>query len=217
MIPRTVHFIYGFWDSKPMHELYKNTMQAWEKEGAEVKLWNKEECEVLIASQVPQWLSFYHSLSRNVQKCDFARCVIIYTQGGYYADLDCVPRGFSWVEAEAIYLVEHISAPTMCEKIARVHKIRRGVPELSVRVANYFFGAKKGHASVLAVINKIQERCKENPNVVGDADYYVLYTTGPSALTRAIHEYDAKLIQYLNTIVHFQTGSWRCAKDSLQK
>jgi mannosyltransferase OCH1-like enzyme len=156
----------------------------------------------------------YYNLPRNIQRADFIRYLIVFDQGGYYCDLDARPGPVTLSnQKDCIYFVEHISSDEWCQETIKKYPIREGIPELKRRIANYYFGAIPRHESLLKIINLLIQRVTKFPIVVGDPDYYVLYTTGPSVVTRAVQNY--RIIEY-NTkwyVSHLCTGTWRNGCD----
>jgi hypothetical protein len=201
--------------------LYADTVAQWAKQGWRVKVWTRAQCEALVTST--KYARLYHKLERNVQRSDLIRLVIIWMHGGFYCDLDCIPtKGnlFDFVKShddtKAVYFIEHISTST--DLVAKLHPIRRGQPELAQRLANFLFGAEPRHDSVQAILDLVEKRCEENPQVVGDPDYYVLFTTGPSALTRALSDCKRNgftILPHASWCTHLMTGSWRGGRDAL--
>ncbi len=210
-IPRIIHFVYGIWSTQPMTKYFVDTMKSWQYRAWTIKLWNKKQCEELVA-KYPQYVDLYHRLPRNIQRADFIRYLIVYDQGGYYADLDCKPAAIPLPEyKDCIYFVEHISSDQWCQETVKKYPIREGVPELKTRIANFFFGAIKGHESLLKIIELLIQRVSRFPNEI--TEYGVLFTTGPSVVTRAITqnyaiEYNTRLY-----LLHLCTGTWRNGCD----
>lgn len=225
-IPKIAHFVYGLWDSGPLPKNFQHTMNMWEKQGWNVVLWNLIECLQLL-KKYPQYQEIYDKFPRNVQKADFIRYLIVYDKGGFYFDLDCIPINHLIPlisDRESVYFVETLTPITWPEETVRLFPIRKGIPEFRERIANYAFGAVSEHFSILLILQKVIQRISENPNIVGDSSYYVLYTTGPSALTRVIQIIRPawpvqklcvlSILQSNNVIKHLETGTWRNNQDA---
>jgi mannosyltransferase OCH1-like enzyme len=198
----------------------KKTINFWKLQGFETKLWSKSEAENIL-EDFPMYKTTYAKLKRNVQKADFLRYILILRFGGFYMDLDCVPAGSvslkTLLSKKAVYFVEHVSSNSWCLQTVELYPIRERVPELSTRIANYSFGAIPGHESLDIILEKIKERINQFPDIVGDPDYYVLFTTGPPAVTRALSENNYSFVQKQEAdsiIFHKCAGSWRCGKDA---
>jgi hypothetical protein len=130
----------------------------------------------------------------------------------------------SWKNTTSLFFVEHLMAPSWGARSAELYPIRQNVPEYCERLANYAFAANKHHFAVRNILETVLERCTLFPQPVFDPDYYVLFTTGPSALTRAVQPLrdgsgpqDLLVVDNLlaNTIIyHEATGTWRNNKDA---
>jgi mannosyltransferase OCH1-like enzyme len=212
IIPRVIHFVYGIWSTKPMPAYFAETIKLWQDRAWTTKLWNKQQCEELI-KKYPQYSEIYYKLPRNIQRADFIRYLIVYDEAGFFSDLDCRPAAITLSDQkDCIYFVEHISSDKWCEETVKRYPIREGVPELKTRISNYFFGAVVHHESLLKIIELLIQRVTKFPNVVGDPDYFCLYTCGPSVVTRVAQnyriEYNTKLY-----VSHLCTGTWRNGCD----
>jgi mannosyltransferase OCH1-like enzyme len=197
-----------------MTQYFADTIEMWRARNWQVVVWNAEQCNKLV-EQYPQYSDLYHNLARNIQRADFIRYLIVFDRGGYYCDLDCRP-GASPIahKAECVYFVEHVATDEWCAKSAQVYPIRESVPESKIRMANYFFGAVARHNSTQAILDEVVKRLTKFPKPVHDPDYYVLFTTGPSALTRAVQNFsdyfEHKSLYYIE---HLCTGTWRNETD----
>ena len=228
-IPRVVHFVYGLWDDfDSLPRAFRRNMEDWHRQGFDVKLWNKERCEDLLHSR-PEYgriVDMYQSFKRNVQKADLIRYCIVYDQGGFYMDLDALPGDDSLfahsasASKNAVFFVERIVGSAFARRQADVHPIREGLPEIEERIANYAFGCVPRHVSLLLVMNEVERRVKKFPMPTGDPDYYVIFTTGPSAVTRALqqvrHREDVHIFERPESrslVRHKCTGTWRQAGD----
>ena len=93
MIPKKIHQI--FWDFKGLGgtispedqknaETYKELHPAWS-----YKLWNLEDANELVSTDF-QWFENTWNRMNNIMKCDTLRSMIMYKEGGVYADLDSI-------------------------------------------------------------------------------------------------------------------------------
>ena len=218
-IPRVAHFVYGLWDDTPMSDLFVNTIQQWEQKGWKIKVWDKQMCEHLLVLY-PEYKQLYDGFHRHVQRADLARYMIVHSEGGFYFDLDCLPVGhFSIPNKDAVFFVETVITNDFVQETASI-PIREGLPELPTRIANYAFGAVVGHHSLLAVMEVVKQRTLKFPIPVAPVDYYVLFTTGPSALTRALYNLGSEPSLVIiskkkadHILKHGCTGTWRNRRD----
>lgn len=93
-IPHIIHFI---WISKDDHYIdndipakYNKYIKTWQDNNPEFQFmfWSGKKIFDLIHNFLPEFLSFYTSLSETIKKCDFARFCVVYLMGGVYSDLD---------------------------------------------------------------------------------------------------------------------------------
>lgn len=226
-IPENIHFVYGLWDKGALPPLYEQTYQLWKFQGWNVKLWGLEEVKKLL--DLPQYAhekKIYQSLSRNIQKADFIRYLIIYHEGGFYFDLDCQPAQDSLLKAlrsnlrsyKELFFVETITSEDFAKKTAELYPIRKGIPETTVRVSNFAFGCCKGSATLKKILQLVTKRCKKNPHLT--CEYDVLYTTGPDCVTEVITQQikSVKLIYDTNRyMTHLALHDWYHNKDIVQE
>jgi mannosyltransferase OCH1-like enzyme len=127
-----------------------------------------------IADRAPQWLSTYDTLPRMIQRVDFFRYLIVYLDGGMYADMDmisylpCDPLldGANCVLGIEIHLRKHLQAEL-------------GYPQ-PWQLANFIFAAVPGHPFLGALLEEI---ARSTTKPVQD-DEFVQEITGPRMLTR---------------------------------
>jgi len=228
-IPKTIHFVYGLWDDfDKMPPTFQETIDAWGRVGFKTKLWNRDMCEGLLTSrpEYGKYIAMYRKFPRNVQRADFIRYLIVYDQGGFYMDLDANPGHVSLYDhgvmsyKKAVFFVEVVVDEEFSSRQAEVHPIREGVPEAHERIANYAFGSTANHVALKLILGEVERRWLKFQAVAGDPDYYVLFTTGPSAVTRALllvrmhkslHVFEKEAAHSL--VNHTSAGTWRSAKD----
>jgi len=86
-----IHQIYldydGFWP-----DIFQESKDSWSSiPNTEYKLWSEEDIEELV-KKYPDMEELYHRVQYPIQRVDLARWIIIYDQGGLYADLDVVNK-----------------------------------------------------------------------------------------------------------------------------
>jgi inositol phosphorylceramide mannosyltransferase catalytic subunit len=127
-----------------------------------------------IADRAPRWLPTYDALPRMIQRVDFFRYLIVYLDGGMYADIDMV----SYLPCDP--LLDGAS----CVLGIEIHLHRHLQVELGYaqpwQLANFIFAAVPGHSFLGALLEEIA-RSATKP--VRD-DELVQETTGPRMLTR---------------------------------
>ncbi|AQQ73760.1 putative glycosyltransferase [Kurlavirus BKC-1] len=81
------------WKSTKLPESCKEFVKTWKTTHADYlyKFYLDEDLREAVKKFVPQHLSLYDAMARNIERVDFARYAILYGLGGAYADLDTVP------------------------------------------------------------------------------------------------------------------------------
>src|SRR5262245_62764866 len=89
-IPRILHQTWRTLELPPQftawHTRWKELHPAWEH-----RFYDDETITRIVRERAPQWLQTYETLPRNIQRLDFFRYLIVYMDGGLYADIDMVP------------------------------------------------------------------------------------------------------------------------------
>tara|TARA_R110000744_G_scaffold344938_2_gene450344 strand:- start:329 stop:994 length:666 start_codon:yes stop_codon:yes gene_type:complete len=57
----------------------------------EYKLWDLKDIEEMIIDFFPEYICLWTEMRYNIQRCDFARYMILYKYGGFYIDCDVYP------------------------------------------------------------------------------------------------------------------------------
>eukprot|EP01118_Nematostelium_gracile_P009062 TRINITY_DN3038_c0_g1_i1.p1 TRINITY_DN3038_c0_g1~~TRINITY_DN3038_c0_g1_i1.p1 ORF type:complete len:306 (+),score=45.44 TRINITY_DN3038_c0_g1_i1:187-1104(+) len=104
-IPRIIHQIWKTNDTSTY--TLRPSSRDWQNQnpGFEYKLWTDDQIEQLIKEEYPWLYEDYKSYPYNIQRADLARYVLLYHEGGTYADLDAWPghNGLtSWLEHSVV-------------------------------------------------------------------------------------------------------------------
>jgi hypothetical protein len=214
MITHELHFMFGLWDTGPMPTRFEDNLETWKRALPQlsVKVWNRPGCFELL--QKYQELKWVFQL-RPVQQADVVRLLIIYDQGGWYNDLDTRPvpdAATTWEscsDKKMVVITEHVcDAETV--QMSCSYRYREGVPEDSVRIANFSFGAAAQTTFLWKCIQLAELRCKRFSS--GSDDYYPIFTTGPDVITTAYHatKPDSSLLLSVGQwCAHAANGTWR--------
>jgi len=212
---RTAHFMYGLWDTGPIPDHLQRNIDAWGRQGWTIKVWNRDMVMELIhkypaCEQILPWLK------RKVYLADMARLLAVYDEGGHYFDLDTQPE-------PRRNLLEHLNRHQPSEIFYAEHevgvyhvlwswpkRIRKGVLEHPVRLANLAFGACPGNAFIKANIDLLVQRCTEFKD--DHDDYAVLFKTGPMCTTDSVK--GAHVVDGEHWFRHKPEHSWTNNKDS---
>ncbi len=172
-IPRVLH---QTWKSHDLPEAWQGCRDSWRRHhpGWRFRLWTDDDNRRLIADHHPAFLATYDAFPRPIQRVDAAKYFILYTHGGVYADLDC--ECLKPVEA----LIEGGGAV--------VGRTRDRVIE------GAFFASPPGHPLWRQTFREMRQPpllprlCR----AVGYRAAYVLFSTGPRMLKRAVRKYLAR-------------------------
>jgi len=190
--------------------------------------------EAFIDREFPEYRRVFDGFRFPIQRYDFFRYLAIYRLGGFYFDLD-------------VLLATDLSPllPTGCvfpfEGLTFSRLLRSY--GMDWEIGNYAFGASPGHAFLEAVIENCVRAQREpawvEPMMRGvpplsDAEYYVLYSTGPGLVSRTLAENlalaktvtvlfpdDVCDVEFWNRFgnfgVHLMEGTWRPSSSYLRR
>ncbi|MDM3870633.1 glycosyltransferase [Porticoccus sp. W117] len=215
-IPQRAHFIFGLWSDDPLPPEFQQTIDRWQRQGWEAKLWGRSEVEALIA-KYPEVEAVYRQVPRDVQRADIARYLIVWEHGGFYMDCDAGPIHFSLLnflqkkkEAEAVYFIEEVLAQKWIDWRSQ-HHMRQQIPEKHPeKICNYLFGSVSGHAVIRACLDEALRRCNLFAGQDID-DLGVLTTTGPEVTTDVVQSRRGEVVVRHSKYFcdHGRTGTWR--------
>jgi len=192
MIPKIIHQIYFNLYDKSVEEipLYKKSIETLKKINPNYNhiLWTEKKCEKLLKSQGNKYFDFYKQMKYNIQRIDFMRFVILYTQGGFYADLD---------------LLNIKKLDTLLNKKFVGYTFKKFIPKHPEFIQSDFFGAPKNSKIFLLLM----DLCEPNYNKVISKKIYnqwkgrfVLQTTGPRYVSRIIKKYIPSYVPHQNIV-----------------
>lgn len=217
-IPKIIHLICAGKQPPEKYALFVERMQ-WMHPSWTIKIWDDETALSVVSMHFPEWVETYMAYPLPVQRADIFRIMITYLQGGFYLDLDmfCFKPLDELCKHEAVLGIEKILSQDECLRLNHRYP---------VRIANYMFGSKPGHALWTDFL-----QAAKNKSVNGIAsENDVLEITGPGLLTNVVHETKDK---YPNIVllenkegvclkscgpaschygvyaVHYHAGSWR--------
>eukprot|EP00054_Salpingoeca_dolichothecata_P010483 m.58504 g.58504 ORF g.58504 m.58504 type:complete len:329 (+) comp19017_c0_seq1:135-1121(+) len=196
---RTIHFMYGLWDTTEMSAEFKANKLAWMRlnPGWSFKVWNASEIKQLWKKEFPEYRDLWKQ-TRPIQRADIARLMVVLKYGGIYADLDCAPTkpiddifftvGFRRYSHHTVLCVEDIKTEAEMRTSAS-WPIRQGIPEHPTRIANYVFFAAPDSPLLKRALALAASRVRNTPSIFyqagngGHNPYAIIYTTGPDVLT----------------------------------
>jgi inositol phosphorylceramide mannosyltransferase catalytic subunit len=131
-----------------------------------------------IRERASKWLPTFERLPTIVQRTDFFRYLVVYLDGGLYADVDTIaykPSDALLENRDCLLSVEH--------EITPVEQRRLGFRQ-PFQLANCIFAAAPGHPFFLALLEEIARQPGQHVRTDDD----VLNSTGPYLLTRLAYE-----------------------------
>jgi mannosyltransferase OCH1-like enzyme len=190
MIPPLLH---QTWKSATLPDEIARYCASWieHNPAIERRFYDDDACLDVVRRSFPAWFDAYQALPFPVQKADFFRYLIVYRDGGFYADVDmeCLrPMDRFLAMDGALFSVE-----------AHLTETRRR--ELGYRrpyqLANCIFAAEPRHPFLLRVIERVAQIAIERP---ARSRAEVEDTTGPRMLTRAFYDQPAADVRLLEQI-----------------
>tara|TARA_R100001369_G_scaffold90106_1_gene128625 strand:+ start:589 stop:1311 length:723 start_codon:yes stop_codon:yes gene_type:complete len=178
MIPRIIHQIYFNLHNKEIEDIpLFNTSRKRIQElhpDYEYKLWKEDECNRLVATQLPWCFDFYKSMRYDIQRIDFMRFVILYLHGGIYSDLDLIP-------------IQKFDR--LLNQVFFANTLKGLIPNHNEYVQNDFMGSVKG----FSLWKHLLTHCPKNYQQKASMEVYdvrkarfVLQTTGPRYFSRIL-------------------------------
>lgn len=180
----TPKILYQTWKNYDVPKEFLKNMARWKvlappEEGWQHILLSDSDLRKLVETNVPQHLAKYDSFTKNIERVDFARCVMMYL-GGVYADLDTYPlrKIDTWLETNKIVFgrepIEHA----------------REIYSREVVLCNAFMISPPKQQFWLDFMNYIMENYEYNFRPVDN--------TGPMAMTKF---YESNPDQFGNIII----------------
>ncbi|MGE3415864.1 MAG: glycosyltransferase family 32 protein [Bradyrhizobium sp.] len=138
------------------------------------RLYDDEAIRRITADRAPQWLPTFEALPRAIQRVDFFRYLIVYLDGGMYADLDMI----------SYQPCDPLLAGASCVLGIENHISRKRQQELNYerpwQLANFIFAAAPEHPFLASLLEAIARQATTKVN----SDHEVQEITGPRLLTR---------------------------------
>jgi mannosyltransferase OCH1-like enzyme len=168
MIPKTIHRMWldkTIMDNDYAPEKYQKYIQSFKTHNPDFRFvfWNMERVMALFDQhpEISQYRELWFKLPHHIQKCDVARYLIMYLNGGIYVDLDfqCYQNLYPLLDRELILVLE----PKEHSKIYR--------DPVDARLYNGFIGSVPGHPFWIDWLDYIKTSLGKTTDV--------MYTTGP--------------------------------------
>jgi mannosyltransferase OCH1-like enzyme len=240
--PRNIYFLYGFLGDgfQIRQPNFQKNLDLWQQTNPN---WNLQvlrrhydQLDKVVKENFPKFWLMYRNYPKPIQQCDIIRYMLMYQYGGVYTDLDVIPNVdinsvlSKYPHANVIFGIARVKPQNKCRLAQRQESIRRGEPEIPVRLANYFFIARiPYHPIWMDILNLAKQRC----NRPIQSQYGIIYTTGPDVVTTAINQHRSKYRDieivpmeiftksFRHTCTSFATGnkqtSWRSGLPAGEK
>jgi mannosyltransferase OCH1-like enzyme len=161
IIPKLIHQTWKGRDkSKPLPGWVQSSVNSWKSTnpGYVHKMHDDDDIEKRVKTLHPELLPAYEQM-KPIQRADLFRYMVLYDEGGYYADcdVDCSQPIDSWVgqyEPRAFYDVHFIAGLEIVTngKAVREHWFAR-----EFQFVQWTMGAAPGHPILAGVLRNIQE------------------------------------------------------------
>lgn len=207
-IPKIIHQIWisskdsqfqGYPENRPTYQKYAKSWQEHHPD-YQYQLWNNRQVEELLATPgYERWRDFYHTkIQRHIEKCDFARYLILYNCGGIYADLDF----------ECRRSLEPLRGNRELGLVPEVAEHQFFYKEM---ICNSFIMSIAKHPIWRQVLDEIVSNYKPTNSVPEN--------TGPCVLTRIIPLTDANRIPSCSIIpyTYYEHRSWNCTPEQAEQ
>jgi inositol phosphorylceramide mannosyltransferase catalytic subunit len=138
------------------------------------RLYDDDDIRSTVADRASKWLPVFDSLPCIIQRADFFRYLIIYLDGGLYADID---------------MISYLACDPLLADASCVLGIESHFPEASrvrlaylqpFQLANFIFAAVPGHPLFALLLEEIARSASRPVR----SDDLVQETTGPRMMTR---------------------------------
>jgi mannosyltransferase OCH1-like enzyme len=177
-LPKLIHHT---WKHVHLHPLLMRCVESFQKWNPEWQclFWTDDDCERLIAEELPGFLDTYLGYPRGILRADIFRLVVLYLKGGVYADLDmeCLRPLNAMVEA-----AECRSGPWEI-LLGRDHPSHERLHyDGKPMWLNAFMIARPGAKFLRLALDELTRRLNSGNFEAEDA----VMSTGPGLLTRVI-------------------------------
>jgi mannosyltransferase OCH1-like enzyme len=172
-IPKVLHQI---WWTGQLPQPYAEWRAGWvaNHSGWIHRLYDQSQMIGVVKDRAPHWSRTFSALPRMIQKIDFFRYLIVYLDGGLYADVDMIsylPCDPLLSEASCVLSIEHRLNSRLQAELGY---------KRPWQFANFVFAAAPGHPFFAALLESIAQQT----GMPAPSDDCVEELTGPRLLTR---------------------------------
>jgi mannosyltransferase OCH1-like enzyme len=195
-----IYFLYGFlgdgYTIKPNHLI---NLKKWENKHPNWNIIilrdNYDKLTEFVCKKFNWFYQTYINYQYPIQRCDTIRYMLLYYFGGIYSDLDVYPNKSSgkllskYPWANIIIGIARKKDTSKCKLTTQYESIRKGEPEIPIRLSNYLMLARiPNHPIWIDILNQAKDRAKSKIK----SQYGIIYTTGPDVVTTAISKNRSK-------------------------
>jgi mannosyltransferase OCH1-like enzyme len=179
-IPKIIHQIY---ENPDIPEDLLQIAETWKQHhpGWEYRFWDRPAIERFLESVCPEYISLYRAFPFDVQRWDAIRYLILYYQGGLYADMDY----------ECLEPLDALLCNSTCYMGLEppANAVRYSMPYI---VGNALMASVPGHPYFKRIIEDVfTEHSRSVPENKNRA-FHIIETTGPFMTTRIYDAYPSK-------------------------
>jgi mannosyltransferase OCH1-like enzyme len=173
LIPKIIH---QTWRTSKLPKNFSRWSAEWRRLHPtwDYRFYDDNEVETIVKERAPELYEAFRSLARQIQRIDMFRYLIVYLDGGLYADIDMIPFRPSdrLIEGESCVIgVEHRLMPWRQAELEYKHPYQ---------IQNCIFAAEPGHPFFRLLLERISKHARSP--ALDDSD--VEDITGPRMLTR---------------------------------
>jgi len=183
-IPPLIHQTYKTHKLPPDLQTYQHTWMQMNP-GYEYKLYDDQEAEEFVSTELPEYLEAYKALPRAVERADFFRYLVLLKKGGVYADLDvhCATPINRWINPDSRMVVGWERNFGSLEEAHDNDYVRQH------QLLQWTFMAEPGHPALRELCDSIAEHAFEpepDADSAARANEIILERTGPGAFTDVV-------------------------------
>tara|TARA_Y100000996_G_scaffold415277_1_gene409116 strand:- start:4143 stop:5747 length:1605 start_codon:yes stop_codon:yes gene_type:complete len=183
MIPKIIH---QTWKTNDLPNDFKKYSETWIHHHSEwkYKFYNDDDCDAFVAKHFPHLLEQYNGYQKKIQQIDFFRLLVVFAEGGLYADMDmeCYKNiDELLLNKTCVFCIEDTFSNTRANEL----KYKK-----NFQIANCIFAAEPQNKFIGDIIKKTTELFNQYKDFDESNMVYnnVEDTTGPRMITRLYHE-----------------------------
>lgn len=177
-IPKVLH---QTWRTAELPTSFKAFRESWlnHHRGWQHQIYDDDRIHRIIRDRLPGWMPTFEALPLPIMRADFFRYLIVFLDGGLYADIDTI----SYQPCDE--LLEGAGCVLGTEmRVSRSSRIAFGYTR-PTQIANFIFAATPEHPFLGSIIESVARRATSS----AVRDDFVQETTGPRMFTRTAYSF----------------------------